>query len=372
MLMTFGQDHLLATCIERTNALLEGWYERLGSWMGSLVIAAVLVFVVHRYVEGGSVPISHGTYYAALSLDPFDTGIANPFRGRILAPLIGWVSGLRGTWFVLVPWGFLVGFLAQVNVWCLRHGAAPCHALTIVLAISFSPVTMHSLVGPGFVDAVSYFFLAAALMNLDRTMATCSFMALAIMTHEATAVLVPAWLLAAGSGWSNGRIWVKRTLIVAFMLIPYALYRAWVDRVDPEVLSTLHYFSERNVRSCLDVGPGATLVGVFAVFRLHWLLLLMAFMIGGWKNSHLRWSLVVAASIGSTLFIAFDTTRMFCWTFPIMTLAGVDIARGLGRNAAVLLLLAAFLLNFLITPYTTTGGASYQLDGIRSYVQQRS
>lgn len=366
--MTIGPDHVLAIVIDRANTLLESWYGRSGTWMGSLVIALVLVFLVHAYVEGGSAPISHGAYYAALSLDPVDTGVANPFRGRILAPLLGWVSGLRGPWFVLVPWGFLVGFLAQVNVWCRRQGAAPLHALAIMLAISFSPVAMHSLAGPGFIDAVSYFFLAAALMNIDMTLATCTFMALAIMTHEATAVLLPAWLLAAGLGRNEARTWVKRAGIVALMLMPYLLYRWWAEQADPEVLSTAFYFSDRNRQSCLDVGLGATAVGAFAVFRLHWLIVPMAFIAGGWKNRHLRWSLLVAASVGSTLLIAFDTTRMLCWTFPVLALAGVDLARSIGRNTAVLLLLSAWLLNFLISPYTVTGGVPYRLNEIRAYV----
>ncbi|HOY30237.1 MAG TPA: hypothetical protein PLR96_14805, partial [Flavobacteriales bacterium] len=220
----------------------------MGSWVGSSVIALVLVFIVHRYMQGGFEPISHGTYYAGLSQDPFDTGVENPFRGRILAPLIGWLTGLRGAWFVLVPWTFLVGFLAQVNVWCRRQGATPSHALVLVLVIAFSPVTMHALVGPGFVDAVSYFLLAAAFMNLDRTAVTCGYMALAIMTHEASAVLIPAWLLAAGVGTDHRKPWLKRVLIVAVMLLPYALYRSWVLRVDPGALSTAYYFSEGNLQ----------------------------------------------------------------------------------------------------------------------------
>jgi hypothetical protein len=367
--MTLLQNPTLLAWIDRSDSVLEGWYGRMGSWMGSSVIALVLVFIVHRYVQGGFEPISHGAYYAALSQDPFDTVVENPFRGRILAPFIGWLTGMRGAWFVLIPWVFLVGFLAQVNVWCSRQGATPTHALAVVLAIGFSPITMHALVGPGFVDAVSYSLLAVAFMNLDRMAVTCGCMALAVMTHEATIVLIPAWFLAAGGGWVVGKTWLKRVLIVAMMLLPYALYRSWVLRVDPGALSTAYYFSERNVQSCLEVGLWATLVGIFAVFRLHWLVVVIAFIMGGWKSLHFRWSFLVVVSIGSTLFIAFDTTRMFCWAFPVMALAGVDLAKHIGRKAAVLLLIGAWLLNFLVAPYTTTGGVSYRLNGIRSYVQ---
>ena len=364
------RNHVSFVWMDRSDAALATAYARLGAWMGSLIISLVLVFFVHRYVQGGSEPISHGSYYAALSTSPFDTDASNPFRGRILAPLVGWLMGLRGDWFVLVPWMFLVGLLAQVNVWCCRQGATPIHALVVVLAIAFSPVTMHALVGPGFVDAVSYFLLAAAFMNLDRTAVSCVFMASAIMTHEVSIVMVPAWLLATEGGWLERRVWLKRTLIVAVMLIPFALYRLWVLQVDPGALSTAYYFSEGNLQSCRDVGPWATLVGVFAVFRLHWFVIAMAIIRGGWKSLHSRWSLVVVLSVGSTLFIAFDTTRMFCWAFPIMVLAGVDLARSIGRKGALVLLVAAWLLNFLVVPYTTTGGVSYRLNGIRSFVQE--
>lgn len=355
--------------IDRFDAFLEGCYRRWGVWTFSLFLALFLIGLVHRYVQGGFEPISHGRYYAALSQDPFDTGVVNPFRGRILAPLIGWLTGLRGAWFVVVPWVFLVGFLAQVNVWSRRQGATSAHAFALVLAIAFSPVTMHALVGPGFVDAVCYFFLAAAFMNGHDTLVSSGFMALAIMTHEASVMLLPSWLLAFGGGWADRKVWMKRALIVTIMLIPFALYRIWVVQVDPAVLSTAYYFSEGNLQSCLDVGPWATLIGVFAVFRLHCIVIAITFYLGGAKDLHSRWSLVVLLSIGSTLFIAFDTTRMLCWAFPVMALAGVDLARFWGRKGAFLLLLAAWALNFLLPPYTTTGGVHYRLNGIRSFVQ---
>lgn len=370
MSLALFRNHVSFVWMDRSDAALATAYARLGAWMGSLIISLVLVFIVHRYVQGGSEPISHGSYYAALSTSPFDTDASNPFRGRILAPLIGWLMGLRGEWFVLVPLMFLVGLLAQVNVWCCRQGATPTHALVVVLAIAFSPVTMHALVGPGFVDTVSYFLLAVALMNLNRTAVSCGCMASAIMTHEASIVMIPAWLLAAEGGWVDRKAWRKRALIVAVMLIPYALYRLWVLQVDPGALSTAYYFSEGNLQSCRDVGLWATLVGVFAVFRLHWLVIAIVIIRGGWKSLHSRWMLVVLLSVGSTLFIAFDTTRMYCWAFPVMALAGVDLAKTVGRRGSVLLLLAAWLLNFLLTPYTTTGGVSYRLNGIRAFVQE--
>lgn len=100
---------------DRTDALLERWYASVGAWSGSLIIASFLVFVVWLYVDGGTEPISGGAMYAELSKGPFDTTDPNHVRNRIFAPLVGWVLHMRGPLFVLVPWLFLIGFLALVD-----------------------------------------------------------------------------------------------------------------------------------------------------------------------------------------------------------------------------------------------------------------
>ncbi|HQW06561.1 MAG: hypothetical protein IPH05_02315 [Flavobacteriales bacterium] len=365
------QPSLITTLLDRTDALLERWYARVGLWPSSLIIAIALVLVAFIYVDGGTVPVSHGEGYAALSRDPFAQSVSNPFRFRILAPLIGWVLHLRGPLFILVPWFFLVGFVAMVNVWSRREGAWPSLALVIMLAMIFSPVIMHSLVAPGYIEVVSYFLLGMALMNVRSMLVSCACMALAVMTHESAIFLTPAWLLAAMSiSGKSRRWWAKRLLLLAGMLLPYLAYRFWVVQVDEEALSAAYYFSYANLRSCVASGPLGTVVGIFAVFRLHWLVLAIPFFMLGLRNGNVRWALLLVASVGLTLVIAFDTTRMFCWTFPLLVLGSVELGKCVGRKMAVALLMVAWILNFLIPPYTTTGAESYRLKGIRNYVTQ--
>jgi hypothetical protein len=358
------------TLLDRSDALLGQWYARMGTWAGSSLISAFLVLVVWLYVDGDTVPISGGVMYAELSQDPFAATDSNPLRFRILAPLIGWVLHLRGPLFVLVPWLFLLGFLSSVNVWCRREGAGPTLALSIMMAMAFSPVTMHSLVAPGWVDAVSYFMLGMALMNIRNTFVSCAFVALAVMTHEVSAFLIPAWLLAARRSDAERGWWVKRALLLVVMLVPYVAYRWWVVQHDDIALSTTFYFSSANLKDCLGVGPVATAIGVFGVFRLHWLVLAVPIPMLGLRNARVRWALLLIASVALSLLIAYDTTRMFCWAFPVLVLGSVELGKCVGRKMAVALLMVAWILNFLIPPYTTTGAESYRLKGIRNYVTQ--
>lgn len=350
--------------LDEVDVLLERWYARMGVWGGSVVIALVLMFVVFHYVLGGTKTFSHGELYTALSNNPFDPNSSNALRTRILAPLIGWVFHLRGPLFVLVPWIFLVGLLALVNVWSRREGANPTLGLCLMLAIAFSPVTMHTLVGPGYIEAVSYFLVGMALLNVQNAVPACIYMALAVMAHEASAFLVPAWLMAGLRGMPT-KMWFRRIALLCMFLLPYAAYRWWVVQVDLGVYSTTFYFSAENVEACLDVGPLASVMGTFAVFRLHWVILLVPVFKNGLHDGRVQWALLLLISVGMTLLIAYDTTRMLCWTFPLLVIGGVELGKCVGRNRAVALFLTAAVLNFMITPYTTTAAVSYRLDSVR-------
>lgn len=358
---------MVSVGLGRAEAFLVGCYARAGAWGGAMILAVVSVTVVFFYVNGGTEPFSHGISYAALSEAPFDLGAPNLFRNRILAPLIGWMVHLTGRWFILVPWFFLVAFIALVNVWCRREGAGHTLALVATLGLAFSPVTMHSLVGPGFVEAVSYFLLGSALMNVQRMVLSCACVALAIAAHEASAFLVPAWLLFAARKQITVGWFFQRVLLLVLMLVPYVGYRWWVLQHDGQALSTAYYFSQRNVDSCLAVGPLATGAGIFAVFRLHWLVWAVPLCMLGLRNSRVRWALLLVVSIGLTLVIAFDTTRMFCWAFPLLVIGTVELAKCIGEKRAVVLLVLAWVLNFTIPPYTTTGAESYRLRTIRDH-----
>lgn len=236
--------------------------------------------------------------------------------------------------------------------------------------MAFSPVTMHSLVAPGWVDAVSYFLLGMALMTVRNTFVSAAFVALAVLTHEVSAFMIPAWLLAGGRSDALGMRWSKRALLLALMLVPYVAYRWWVIQQDEVALSTAYYFSVANLKDCLGVGPMASAVGIFGVFRLHWLVLAVPLFMLGLRNDRVRWALLLSASIAMSLVIAYDTTRMFCCAFPLLVLGAVELGKCVGRNRAVILLLAAWILNFLIPPYTTTVGVTYRLNGIRAFVEQ--
>lgn len=355
-------DSRFVVMLDRTDAILDRFQIRMGIWGGSLLLAIVLVAIVFLYVKGGVVPLVYENSYAALSEAPFDVSGPNAVRNRILAPLIGWVLHLRGPLFVVVPWVFLVSFLTLVNVWSRKEGAGPTLALAITLAIAFSPVIMHSLVTPGWVDGVSYFLLGMALMNVRRMAVSCMCMSMAIMTHEASIFLLPAWLMLTGRVVSPGRWLLSRGLLLAVMLLPYVVYRWWVLQHDQETFSTAFYFNSRNVGACLAVGPLATAFGVFCVFRLHWLLLVIPFF-SGRRNGFLGWSLVLIISVCMSLFLAWDTTRMLCWVFPLMVLGGVELGRFLGRDMTVGLLMVAWALNFIVPPYTVAAAESFPLRG---------
>lgn len=356
--------------MDAVDALLERWYARAGVWTGSLIIALLLLLVGFVYVNGGLRMQQYGEEYGFLSMAPFDMQKASLVRNRILAPLIGWLLHLRGPLFVFVPWIFLVGFLAMVNVWLRRAGASSLLAFTGLLAVAFSPVAFHSLVAPGFVDAVSYFMIGMAFMHIRRKFPSCLYMALAVTAHEASCFLLPAWLLASVPAVANWRHVLRRVAILAGLLLPYAGYRWWVAQHDTTLLSVEFYFGPRNLLACREVGLLATAAGAFAVFRLHWVLLAVLLVMGGLRDKRVRWVLLLTASVCLSLFIAYDTTRMVCWAFPFLVIGVVILGERIGQKRAVALLLLAWSLNFAIPPYTTTGAESFPLREIREFLDR--
>ena len=154
------------------------------------------------------------------------------------------------------------------------------------------------------------------------------------------------------------------------MLLPYAVYRWWVIGHDGDTFTSAYYFSAKNLERCIAVGPLATAYGIFGVFRLHWLVLVVAFFMCGLRNGRVRLALLLMASVAMTLLIAFDTTRMFCWAFPVLILGALELGKSVGQKKTAALLLLAWTLNFLLPPYTTTGAESHRLDSIRTHVDE--
>lgn len=358
--------------IAEVDVQLGRWHARMGSWRGSVLLALVLSLGAFVYVNGDMRMWSHGAIYAALSEAPFDPDVEVPLRNRILAPVIGWLLHLRGPLFVLVPWSFLVGFLAIVHQWCLREGASPVLALAGSLSLSFSPVVLHTLVTPGSVDVVAYFMIAAALSLIHRPWISTFFMALAIMTHEASSFVVLAWLSASASRSSGWRPVGHRGSMLLACLLPYVAYRWWTAQHDPTLYSMAFYLSEENIEACLAVGPLAMMAGIFAVFRLHWVVLAVLLVKGGMRDQRLRWSMMLIAAMCFSLILAYDTTRMFCWAYPVLVVGVVSLGERIGQKRAALLILLAWFLNFMIPPYTTTAAVSYPLRHIKEFMEMPS
>lgn len=362
----------VSALVAAVDVQLGRWHARIGPWRGSVLLALVLTLVAFVYVNGDVRMWSHGAIYAALSEAPFDPVVEVPLRNRILAPLIGWLLHLRGPLFVLVPWAFLVGFLAIVHQWCLRAGAFPVLALAGLLSLSFSPVVLHVLVAPGFVDVVAYFMIATALSTIHRPWTSTLFMALAIMTHEASSFVVLAWSLASASRSSGWRSVGRRGLMLLVCLLPYAAYRWWTAQHDPSLYSMAFYLSKENIAACLGVGPLAMMAGIFAVFRMHWVVLAVLMVKGGMRDQRLRWAMTLIAAMCFSLVLAYDTTRMFCWAYPILVVGVVSLGERVGQKKAALLILLAWLLNFVIPPYTTTAAVSYPLRHIKEFMEMPS
>lgn len=82
--------------------------------------------------------------------------------------------------------------------------------------------------------------------------------------------------------------------------------------------------------------------------------------------------MMLIAAMCFSLILAYDTTRMFCWAYPVLVVGVVSLGERIGQKRAALLILLAWFLNFMIPPNTTTAAVSYPLRHIKEFMEMPS
>lgn len=345
-------------------ARIDGWLlqgeVRLGPVLSALLVSVVLALLAVAYVGLGSFPLFNGAEYADLSYAPFDTASPSRFRYRFLAPMLGWLTGLHGDRFMVVPWIFVPLFIAAVFRWARREGSPPTLALLVAACIAFSCCVLIPLIAPGYTDPVTFFFITIAFMHVRSAVMSALCLIMAITSHELSAVLLPAYLWY-GASAQGPWTWVRRrTALIAVFAIPYLVFRWWVATHDALALSTGFYFSRQNLLDCLGHITPLALLGVLAAFRAAWLLPIIAFAgaLAAKRSAQAWWYVVIIACVTLPLIVAYDTTRIACFAFPVLVVAARDVLRSKGNLFTVRVLCVLFVVDLLIPPFMVASGRS--------------
>jgi hypothetical protein len=142
----------LTTGLARITRRLEARYGLPGA---ALLLAMIVLLVAAVYARPSSTPVNHGVLYARLSEAPFAFVQPNWVQYRLLTPLIGYLSHLRGWAFVLLPPLIMVAWLASVYGRYRRGGFDGAAALAVMAMMAFSTPTLFPLHSSGSVDQTS-------------------------------------------------------------------------------------------------------------------------------------------------------------------------------------------------------------------------
>ena len=139
---------------------LFNWVEvRCGLAVTSLIIGIILLGGAMLYVHPNFVPIYHGVQFSRLSIDPFDFTYDNNLRYRILAPVLGYISFLRGEYFIFLQLIFCLMLNFCVYYHYRKKDFTPLNSFIFVCFVSFSCVELIPIFAPGYTDIVTYFFI---------------------------------------------------------------------------------------------------------------------------------------------------------------------------------------------------------------------
>jgi hypothetical protein len=343
----------MSRIIQKINASLESFEISMGLIWFSLTTGIIMLGLAMIYVAPHFEAGFNGLQYAILSKDPFEFITPNAFRYRILPPLLGYLTGLRGTNFFILPLIFAILFLSAIYWSFRKKHFSPFDSVLMSALIAFSCVVLIQLTAPGYTDAVYYFFLFMSFVFIPKPYISAFFYCLALLSHESCLFMFPGLVL---YFWhlnrNNFRYVLKYAVLLGTSTIPMFLYRYWVSlHIDVEYDMSF-YFSEENIRFTLGKVLPLLSAGTFFAFKLFWILPVYILFRSVQKRNYsmfLFLAVMIVCDLAQ-LVIAYDVTRMLCLAFPIVLISAEELKKESPQKFTYLILIL-ILLNFLIPQY---------------------
>lgn len=288
--------------------------------MTSAGSATLLFWFVFSLVQPSGVPAFHGILFSDLSRSPLSFHEANPVQYRFLGPLLGYLTGLRGELFYLLPWIFVYLLLFLVHFSSNADEIRPELPFVKAALLATSGLVFIPLAGPGYTDSITWFLLAVCLLQGVREpwLQLCMFGS--VLNHEAAILAWPGILLWKYRDLAVSAILKKSSLGILAVLTVYLSVRYFISGHAVVRYDAGFYFFNQDFVSNLVAIRKIVLPGFFFVFRAAWVIPFWA--IGLAFRERDRKSLVALLLMLMLpfvqLFIAYDVTRLLCLSFPVL------------------------------------------------------
>ncbi|MCX6295970.1 MAG: hypothetical protein NTX97_07870 [Bacteroidetes bacterium] len=337
--------------IDRLGCFLE---QKIGLFFTSLLLACALLMIAMIYVAPNFEMLYHGEYFSRLSLNPFNLSDPNPVRYRILGPLIGYITHLKGPLFVYVPLIFARLFLAAVYSHYRQHKFTVSEAFIFAGIISFSCTILIPIKAAGYTDTITYYFLFLAFSKIKREGLSAFYFGLAMLNHECSIFLLPG-LIVYYNYKNDKNIFAINKIILYYLLalFPFFIYRYYISNNAIVDFSLKFYFSKDTIEHNFMVILPLIPAGLFFAFKLFWLYPTLM-IVENIKTRSYKSTIVVLAIIIPVivqLIIAYDVTRMLCLLFPAILISAEVFRERKGTGKFTRIGLWLLLLNFLVLQY---------------------
>ncbi len=326
-----------------------------GKHAAAVIVALVILFISAVYITPRMHISDHTRNYCNLASAPFHFEANNPMQYRILAPLLGYLTFLRGDNFIWLPRLFCIFFSISVFAYYRKRFSTPAEAVLLVCLLCFSNVYFFSLHTAGYTDIVSYFFIFLCYINLQRKILFSLFFMLAVFNHESNLFLAVPFFFHAlyQSKALNFAGFFTTVLSFAIPVALYVLFRKIIAEHTFVAYDYNFYFSKSNISYSLKTIFTNIPLGYFYVFKLFWFFPAYYFIYTILKK-HYKTALLMLMYLGFTLLqlvIAWDVTRLLCLCFPVMLFAAERVKELWGAEKFTVFGLILIGFNFLVPQY---------------------
>ncbi len=341
----------------KADAVAVRWENTRGLLITGLLLGLFIWLIAAFYVTPRTVlPWPHAHNYARLSEQPFNFEQSNPLQYRILAPVIGYVTGFRGrALFPFIPLLFGWFLLSAIYIHYRKQAFTPTAALIFTAFIGFSNTLFIPLYSPGYTDTITYFFIFMAYAGAHKNILFGLLLGLAVFNHESALFAVPPLLVYFFYKHYHKNIMYKaQTLLwVAIPIVLYFLYRYYVSKQTKVELDHNYYLNTSNIIYVIKRIVLLYPLGIFYAFRLFWFFPAYIVLRAAYKRE-LKNALpvfVFILFISLQLLIAYDITRLLCLSFPVILLCAEKAHKIWGDRKFVCFSVPLIIFNFLVPPY---------------------
>jgi hypothetical protein len=322
-----------------------------------LLVGLVLLLIGAMYVTPALTLINNGVGFGVISHVPFQMD-NNPFRHRILSPLIAHYIGLSGNRFIYFPLMVTVIFLGEIYAYFRRLDASPALSLIASATMAFSGPVLFLLHFQGYTDVLTHLLLFWCIVLRRSKIVWVIPLALSSLNHEAALFSLP-WVVFLRTryygtpllSWRGVFRFVVDIGLAALSAAPMLLLRKMWPLENSQYTPDFYLSLFRSMWTFIFPFAG---FGIFEAFKLFWFIPLAAMVFtrrGERCSTYLTLALMFAAGGGQLLF-SHDISRHVGHAFPIVlySLELITRKKVLGDRLAEVLMIVV-LCNFFVPQY---------------------